>query len=82
MSTNATASQTTTSTVDGYTNFSICSRWRRCANPDSFVSAEAANQAQVVAVVDKVRPDPILTNVRVWRRRRVAAGQEMSQVDR
>ena len=82
MSTNATASRTTTSMVDGYTTFSICSRWRLSAKPGSCVSARAASQAQAAAVVDKLKPDPILMNCSCWRRRGVATGQESSQVHR
>jgi len=68
--------------VDGYTIFSICSRWRLSAKPGSCVWAMAASQAQAAAVVDKLKPDPILMNCSCWRRRGVATGQESSQVHR
>jgi DNA-binding NarL/FixJ family response regulator len=77
-----TVPRTTTSTVDGYTTFSICSRWRLSANPGSCVWAGAASQAQAVAVVDKLRPDPILTNVRVGGGAGSTPGQELTQVHR
>jgi hypothetical protein len=65
MTTNATAAQTTTSTVDGYTSFSICSRWRLAREPGFMCVGTAAHQAHVVAVVDELRSGLVLTNVRV-----------------
>ena len=59
MSTNATASRTTTNTDDGYTTFSICSRWRLNAKPGSRVSCVGMSRPPEPGgrLVDKLRFD-------------------------
>jgi DNA-binding NarL/FixJ family response regulator len=46
------------------------------------VSARAASQTLVVAVVDRLRPDPGLMDDRVGEVDRVGVGQKLSQVPR
>ena len=65
MSTNATASETSTSTDHGYATFPICSRRRWSTKPGSRVSCVGTSRQpdQGGAVVDRLRPDPGLVDV-------------------